>query len=248
MTAHLEVEPRPPVPTDPPPPDGVLRHLGCRGCVRLPLTVDAPSLAAELELLPEEFWKGSGRDPVVQAFVQSFFAIGQPRGPRPLPPIDREVLRHLPLLRRLLRETLEASPTRAIVARLAPDGIVPMHRDTPRFFRGTVRLSITVAADGGQRLFCDGRWYAMAPGELWAIDNLRPHGIHNSGRRPRVNVIADYLPSEALARLIAGGDHGLGVEDPPARRALEARTREHYRRNRWRSLRYEVFKLLWRRG
>lgn len=232
----------------PPPPEGILRHLGCQGCVLLPLTADAAGLAAEIERLPEEVWVTRDRDPVVQASVDSFFAIGQPRGPRPLPPDDRPVLAHLPLLRRLLRQTIPASPTRAIVARLRPQGLIPIHRDTPRFFRGTVRVSIQLAADGPQRLFCDGRWYTMRPGEIWALDNLQPHGIYNDGARPRLNVLVDYEPAGALLELIAAGDAGLGAEDEAAHAEIWRRTRERYRRNRWRSLRYEIFKLLWRRG
>ncbi len=131
------------------------------------------------------------------------------------------MLAHLPDLRRLLRETFLASPTRAIVARLLPHGLIPIHTDTPRYFRGTVRLSIQVVADGVQRLFCNGLWYDMAPGDVWAIDNLRPHAIHNSGARPRVNVLVDYLPSNELVRSIAAGEPGLGVTDDAARRAIE---------------------------
>jgi len=237
-----------PVPADPPPDDGVLRYLGFDGCVRLPLTVDAATLAAEIDHLPADAWGQANRDPVVQASVESFFAISYPRGPRPVPPDDRPVLARLPHLRRLLRETIAALPTRAIVARLVPHGLIPIHADTPRFFRGTLRLSIQIVAEGVQRLYCNGLWYDMAPGEVWAIDNLKPHGIHNSGARPRINVLVDYMPSNALVGLIAEGEDGLGVVDAAAQRAIEAMSRERYRTNRWRSARYELFKLLWRRG
>jgi len=237
-----------PVPIDPPPYDGVLRYLGCDGCVRLQHTVDAALLAAELDRLPAAAWGQASRDPVVQASVESFFAISYPRGPRPVPPDDRPVLAQLPHLRRLLRDTFGAAPTRAIVARMLPHGLIPLHTDTPRFFRSTVRLSIQVVADGVQRLYCGGLWYDMAPGEVWAIDNLKPHAIHNSGTRPRLNVLVDYTPSDELVNCIAAGDHGLGVTDEVAQRAIEALSKERYRNNRWRSVRYELFKLLWRRA
>lgn len=236
-----------PIP-DPPPNDGVLRYLGCTGCVRLPLRVDAERLAIEIGRLAANAWGNANRDPIVQASVESFFAIGYPRGPRPVPPDDRPPLAQLPYLREILRERIAAAPTRAIVARLVPHGFIPIHSDTPRFFRATIRLSMQVAADGAQRLYCNGLWYEMRPGEVWAIDNLTPHAIRNAGEEPRINVLADYVPSDALADLIAGGDHGLGVSDPVARREIETLTRERYRQNRWRAARYELFKLLWRRG
>lgn len=236
-----------PIP-DPPPNDGVLRYLGCTGCVRLPLRVDAERLADEIGRLPARVWGNANRDPIVQASVESFFAIGYPRGPRPVPPDDREPLAQLSYLREILRERIAATPTRAIVARLVPRGFIPIHSDTPRFFRATIRLSMQVAADGAQRLYCNGLWYEMRPGEVWAIDNLKPHAICNAGAGPRVNVLADYVPSEPLAAAIAAGDHGLGVSDPVAQQEIEALTRDRYRKNRWRAARYELFKLLWRRG
>jgi aspartyl/asparaginyl beta-hydroxylase len=236
-----------PIPTDPPPRDGVLRYLGFDGCVRLPIRVDPAGVAAELDRLPVNAWGQANRDPIVQASVDSFFAIGYPRGPRPVPPDDRPVLMQLPYLRRFLRETIAATPRRAIVARLRPHGLIPIHTDTPRFFRGTLRLSIQVAAEGTQRLFCNNLFYDMAPGEVWAIDNLKPHGLQNSGDRPRTNILVDYVPSNDLVHLVSAGEDGLGVRDEAAQRLIESLTRERYRANRWRSIRYELFKLLWRR-
>ena len=236
-----------PVPVNPPPDDGVLRYLGFDSCVRLPLRVDAPRLAAELDRLPAEAWGREDRDPVVHADVESFFALGYPRGAHPLPPDDRRVLAGLPYLRQIVHEIVPASPTRVIVARLRAHGMIPIHTDTPRFFRGTVRLSFQVEADGVQRLYCNGMWYGLALGEVWAVDNLRPHGVDNNGARARINVIADFLPTNALVDLIADGDHGLGARDDAARGAFESSCATHYRARRWQSVRYELSKV-WRRG
>ena len=235
------------VPTDPPPEAGVLRHLGIDGCVRLKMRVDAPRLVEELDGLSGETWSRANRDPVVQASVDSFFVIGYPRGPRPLPPDDRAALARLPYLRRLLREVVPASPTRAIVARMRPHGLIPIHTDTPRFFRGTVRLSIQVSAGAVERLFCNGLWYDLVPGEVWAIDNLSRHGVRNGSAEPRINVLADYAPSPELARLLLEGEPGLGVQDDVATGEIEASSRERYRRYRWRGIGYEIFKRVWRR-
>ncbi|MBY0275274.1 aspartyl/asparaginyl beta-hydroxylase domain-containing protein [Candidatus Binatia bacterium] len=235
------------LPIDPPPADGVLRHLGIDECVRLPLRVDAGRIAAELRTLSDDTWTGASRDPVVQASVRSFFAIGHPRGPRPLPPEDRAPLAHLPYLRHVLRDLVPATPTRAIVARLEPHGLIPIHRDTARFFRHTVRLTFAVSADGPQRLLCDGVFYAQEPGEVWAISNLVPHAVHHTGDAPRVNVLADYLPSHDLLALLARGERGLGVRDHDATRAIEQLSRERYRTHRWRGIGWEIFKRVWRR-
>lgn len=233
-------------PTDPPPEHGVLRHLGIDECLRLPVRVDVPRLAAEIASLPDREWGRASRDPVVQASVDSVFVIGHPRGPRPLPPEDREPLARMPYLRHVLRDLVPATPTRAVVARLAPHGLIPIHRDTARFFRHTVRLSFQVSADGVQSLFCDGVSYPQEPGEVWAISNLVPHGVHNAGDAARVNVLADYLPSPELVELLACGERGLGVHDAGATRTLEELSRERYRTHRWRGVVWELFKRAWR--
>lgn len=230
-----------------PPDAGVLADLGVTECVRLPLRADAARLASELLALEAGAWGRASRDPVVQASVESFFAIGHPRGPRPVPPDDRPVLARLPYLRSLLREAVPAEPTRAIVARLEPHGLIPIHTDTPRFFSHTVRLSIHVSAGASRALFCNGLWYDQAPGEVWAIHNLTPHGVRNASAAPRLNVLADYRPSPALARLLLEAQRGLGVRDDAATAEIERASRERYRRYRWRGIGYELWKRVWRR-
>lgn len=234
------------LPIDPPPEDGVLRHLGIDECVRLPLHVDADRLASEIAALPADAWGRASRDPVVQASVDSFFVIGHPRGPRPLPPEDRPPLARLPYLRHVLRDLVPATPTRAIVARLAPHGLIPIHRDTARFFRHTVRLSFQVSADGVQSLLCDGVSYPQRAGEAWAISNLVPHGVLNTGSEARINVLADYLPSPELVELLARGERKLGMCDADAARTIAELSRERYRTHRWRGVGWELFKRVWR--
>jgi hypothetical protein len=209
--------------------------------------LDTARLAAEILALPADVWSQASRDPIVQASVESFFAIGYPRGPKPLPPDDRPVMARLPYLRELLREKISATPKRAIVARTVPHGFIPLHTDTPRFFRGTLRLSIQVIADGVQRLYCNGLWYDMAVGEVWALDNLKRHALHNAGASPRINVLVDYVPSDAIVEWVARGEEGLGRKDDAATAEIESMSRERYRKNRWKSARYELFKLVWRR-
>lgn len=239
-----EVSPPLPVPTDPPPDGGALRYLGFEGCVRLPLRFDAARLAAEIDALPEEGWERGGPGPVVLATVDSNYVIGFQSDTRPCPPVDRPTLLKLPYLRELLRETIPAEATRARIACMYPESVIPIHRDPQR--EGTIRLSLQVSAEGEQRFFANGLWYQMAPGEIWAIYNAGPHGIHNFGHRKRTTVVADYLPSEELVDLVAAGDHDRGCEDTDALSALEVLTRQRHRSRRWAYLRYGFVKR-WRR-
>lgn len=236
-----------PGPDEPAPRAGVLRHLGLAGCVRLPLRVDAGALAAELERLPREVWSATVRDPVVLADVESFFVVGAPRGTA-APAPGSGPLAALPALAHVLHATIPATPARAIVQRLRAGGMVPLHRDTHRHFARTVRVSICVAAGEAQGLFVDGAWYAMAPGEVWALDNLSRHGVLNDAPVARVNVIADYAAEDALVALLHAGDLGRGTRDDAALATLTTRSRRHYRARPWQSLRYELGKLLRRRA
>lgn len=235
-----------PVPLDPPPREGVLRYLGIEGCVRLPLRVDAARLAAEIERLPASLWLRGGTSPVVLAAVESLYAIGYQSATRPCPPDDRPALVQLPYLRAVLREQIPAAPVRARIARQRPRALIPIHTDQLRDFRATIRLSIQVAADGLQKFFANGLWYEMCAGEVWVIDNLRPHGINNSGTGQRTTVIADYLPSHELVSLIRAGDHGLGRRDEAAENELESLTRARARELRWEYVKFGFVKL-WRR-
>ncbi len=211
-----------PVPVDPPPRDGVLRYLGFDGCVRLPITVDAAVLAAELDRLPADAWGQASRDPVVQASVESFFAMGYPRGPRPLPSADRPVLAHLPALRRVLRETIAASPTRAIVARLLPHGLIPIHtrhaallsRHGPSLDPGRRRRRSAVVL----------RRPVVRHGSRRGVGDRQPE----AARDPQLGVAAAHQRSRRLPAVERAG--------PPGRRrentASASRTRRRSRRSK----------------
>lgn len=229
-----------------PPRHGILRQLGHRGCVRVPLQFDVSALRQELEALDPSAWGRAGRDPLVLASVHSFFAIGHPRRRGAQASDDPGLLDSLPVLRRLLTEQLPGYPSRAIVARHLSEKLIPLHRDTPRYFRGSVRLSIQVDADGPQAFYCEELRYDFAVGEVWAIDNLQRHGIFNAGRRPRTTVIVDLAPSPQLEALLAAGNGGLGRQDPEGYSKLRRLTRQQCGGpvQRWQRLRWELKKLL----
>jgi hypothetical protein len=234
------------VPSDPPPSDGVLRHLGFTGCVRLQVRVDAPRLYSEIAELPEEVWQRAKPGPVVLASVRSLYAIGYQSATRPNPPEDRPALARLPVLHQVLRESIPAPAVRARIATLDGQGLIPIHTDAPRDFCGTVRLSIQVHSGGLQRFFCGGQWYEFRAGDVWVVDNLRPHGLSNPDASERISVIADYQPSNELVELIERGEHGLGRPDAAAQQQLEALTTQRHRQLRWAQLRYGLVKR-WRR-
>lgn len=217
-----------------------------RGCVRLSLSVDAGRLSRELAALGDESWGEVGRDPVVLQVVESLFVVGYPRGVQLRPPDDRPVLRRLPYLREILHEAIAPRPLRAVVARQQPESLVPVHTDVARIFRGLSRLSIQVDADGPQPFYSAGLWYGLAPGEVWSIDNLRPHGVRNRGGSPRTSVIVDYAATVPIADLVAAGESGRGRVDAEATAAIERESADLYRAARWRNLRRWKFLSMFR--
>ncbi len=199
---------------------GFFARLGLEGCVRLPLRVAWERIGGELSRLPESTWSRKDRNPFTNADVLSFYAVGHRRGPVVHHTDDLPPLSELPSLREVVREELPGATRRVIVASLRAGGLIPRHRDAAEFFRDTIRLSICIAADEDARTLCGGRWYRMRPGEVWALDNLSPHGVLNDGREARIHVVVDKEPDDSLLDLLRGGDRELGVVDAAAERRL----------------------------
>jgi hypothetical protein len=226
--------------------EGVLRRAGIDTCVRLPLRVDSARLSDQINALSAQSWGLASRGPVVFADVQSVYVVGHPINTGIATTEDRPVLERLPYLREVLREVIPAPVRRALIARQPGDKLVPIHTDTFRHFKDTVRLSFQVDADGPLRFMSNGLWYDFGLGEVWALDNLTPHGLHNSGRKARTTVIADFEPTDRLMDLVARGDTRLGARDEVAQRKLEQLTERHHRKHFVQYVIYGVVKR-WRR-
>ncbi len=86
-----------------------------------------------------------------------------------------------------------------LVARLPAGGRIPLHRDTAPFFAHAHRVHVPLATHPDVSFVVDGQRWPMEASHLYAIDNLRPHGVSNPGPRARVHLIADLLPASALS-------------------------------------------------
>jgi hypothetical protein len=70
-------------------------------------------------------------------------------------------------------------------------------------------------------MYCAGRSYHMATGELWALNNSAIHAVWNaSDELPRTHLICDFLGSAALFDLLARAEHDLGVIEPAVQQRL----------------------------
>lgn len=199
------------------------KHALVGGCLRLPLVVDAGRLVTEVRALPSEAWDlrgGSGRYPqqgVHQAAETVFLRGYTPaEGDRPIE--DRPWLDALPYVRQLVREVLGSKPQRCLLARLPGGASIAPHIDRAPYFAKTIRLHVPVESHEQAWMLSTGLAYRMKPGEVWALNNVAPHGVWNAHpTQSRTHLICDFLPDPGLLALLAAGERDLGRPMPEAR-------------------------------
>jgi hypothetical protein len=191
------------------------------GCVRLPLRCDATKLREEVNALPRDFWGTRGGRVGVHNPAEAVFLRGHAPAEGELPVADREPLSHLPYVRELIQARIPAAPMRCLLAMLPGGAEIAPHVDRGApYFSQTLRIHVPVVTHEQVWMFCDGRSYRMAAGEIWALNNSTVHAVWNADpARARIHLICDFLPDPALLELLAAGDRDLGRD--------EQRVREH---------------------
>ncbi len=191
------------------------KHAIVGRCARLPLTVDADRLAAEFVALPAELWGTTGGRVGVHRAANAVFMRGHAPAEGNLPIEDRPAFAHMPYLREIVEGLIPAPPLRCLLARLPAGAVVAPHVDRAPYFSKTLRIHIPVETHQHAWMVCGGLAYRMARGEVWALNNVAPHGVWNADpSRSRTHVICDFLPSPGLLDLLARADRSLGTEEP----------------------------------
>lgn len=199
------------------------KYAMVKSCVRLPLEIDAATMAAEMAAVPKDLW-GATRAPVHREANALFL-----RGHSPLSGIpgedDREALEYCPYTRRVLHELLGGWPRKALLAALPPGALIYPHRDSASgYFLGSQRIHVPVATSDKVKFFCNGEFFTMLPGEAWSVNNLAPHAVINEDTQvTRVHLIVDILPDATSLDLLARGERGLGVADVALFERLQAK-------------------------
>lgn len=107
---------------------------------------------------------------------------------------DADVAAYFPRTLAWLRSTadvLGGELARAMFARIAPHGQVYRHIDHGTYYIGRRRYHLVVHSPGGSPMGCDDEKVVMREGELWEIDNKKPHDAKNPADTPRVHLIFD---------------------------------------------------------
>ncbi|MBV6424620.1 MAG: hypothetical protein NAOJABEB_02433 [Steroidobacteraceae bacterium] len=176
------------------------------GCARLPLTVDAGRLAAEVAALPAILWGSRGGRVGVHTPAEAIFLRGHAPAEGDLPIVDRPPLALLPYVREIITAIIPAPAQRCLLARLPGGEIIAPHVDQAPYFAKTIRLHVPVETHERVWMYAAGRRYRMATGEVWALDNSAPHAVRNDDPvRARTHLICDFLPAPALLALLAHG-------------------------------------------
>ena len=191
------------------------------GCARLPLRCDAQRLRAEVEALPASLWGTRGGRVGVHNAAQAVFLRGHAPAEGNLPIEPREALAHLPYVNEIIHTLSPSAPLRCLLALLPPGAVIAPHIDQADYFSKTIRIHVPVATHAQAWMYCAGRSYRMAPGEIWALNNSAMHAVWNASESTsRTHLICDFLGSPALFDLLARAEHDLGTVEPAVQERL----------------------------
>src|SRR3954470_14170922 len=149
-------------------------------CSRLAVRADAARLQAEVAMLPEESWAGTGGRVGVHRAAQAIFLRGYAPAEGEKPIEDRECLGDLPYVRELIGTLIPAPAQRCLLARLQPGARITGHIDLAPYFAKTIRIHVPVATHDAAWMYCAGQTFRMRPGEVWALNNSATHGVWNA--------------------------------------------------------------------
>ncbi|MEM9301998.1 MAG: aspartyl/asparaginyl beta-hydroxylase domain-containing protein [Pseudomonadota bacterium] len=86
---------------------------------------------------------------------------------------------------------------RLILTRLPPGKEIPRHVDRGRSFAVSHRVHMAVITDPSITFEVNGSEKTLRAGELWEINNFRPHAVRNGSGIDRVHLIGDWhVPDE----------------------------------------------------
>jgi hypothetical protein len=173
--------------------------------IQLPLSFDAPALAAEIAALGEGAWKphpnnlpGNSMLPLVSvggdADNEAF------AGPmQPTPALER-----CPYLRNTIA-SFGAVVGRSRLMRLAGQAEVTRHVDTGYYWAERTRVHVPIVTQPSVRFECGDAAINMGEGECWIFDTWRQHRVLNDARQSRIHLVVDTVGGAEFWNLVARG-------------------------------------------
>lgn len=84
---------------------------------------------------------------------------------------------------------------RALFVRLKAHGAIPIHVDAGYPLMNARRIHTAITSNDQVVFTVGGEPRVMEEGELWEINNARPHQVVNQGDQSRVHLIIDWVPT-----------------------------------------------------
>jgi aspartyl/asparaginyl beta-hydroxylase (cupin superfamily) len=84
---------------------------------------------------------------------------------------------------------------RALLVRLKARGVIPIHIDAGYPLMNSRRIHTPIMSSDQVTFTVGGESHVMKDGELWEINNARPHHVVNQGEQSRVHLIIDWVPT-----------------------------------------------------
>ena len=174
--------------------------------VRLPISVDAAVLAAEIASLPEELWRAHPEGAAGNTAVPLVAVRGDPFDDAAIGPMaPTPHLGLLPYTARIMAG-IGSVVGRSRLMRIEEEGQLDDHVDTNYYWRDHLRVHVPVVTTPDVQFVCGGRTEHMAAGEVWVFDTWRRHGVLNPAHTQRIHLVIDTVGSAGLWSLIERPD------------------------------------------
>ena len=187
--------------------------------VKLPIRVDAETLAAEILALPEQVWRDHPEGAAGNTAVPLVAREGDPFDDAAVGPMrPTPYLESLPYTARVLA-SLGSVIGRTRLMRIEEEGHLDDHVDTNSYWRDHVRVHVPVVTTPDVRFVCNGLTEHMAAGEVWVFDTWKRHGVDNPAGTKRIHLVIDTVGSAGLWELIEHPDRAepivIAPDGPP---------------------------------
>lgn len=173
--------------------------------IQLPLTFDAPTLAAEIQALGESVWKPHPQGFPGNSMLPLVAVDGDPDNEafagrmQPTPHLAR-----CGYLRQVLA-SLGATVGRTRLMRLAGQAEVTRHADQGYYWAERVRVHVPIVTQPTVQFECDGQTINMAAGECWIFDTWRQHRVLNDAVESRIHLVCDTVGGGGFWEQVARG-------------------------------------------
>ncbi len=173
--------------------------------LQLPVSFDAPALAAEIEALGESAWRPHPQGFPGNSAMPLIAENGNPQSDsvrgrmRPTPQLER-----CPYLKQVLA-TIGGVWGRSRLMRLSGQAEVTAHVDIDYYWRDHMRVHVPIITQPDVSFHCGEDSVHMGAGECWIFDTWNLHRVVNSTDAARVHLVADSVGGPGLWNLIASG-------------------------------------------